>query len=194
MAKSTIKRKRDYKAEYRRRIERGIAKGLTRSQARGHPKATEKPVRKPKPIPDDKLQISLRDLRKGHGLAHAAKQIRVSPERLRNQAVEQGFIAKERGRWVINPNLSRQMPVISNGQMFTLTFSSPALISRVGQFNAAVGHFLSSNDIAFLEPFFNETVIDSNGNEHLLETDPNALYRLAASGMEAFENVYRYTV
>jgi hypothetical protein len=192
MGNAKPKGKRDYKAEYRRRIARGKAKGLSLSQARGHPKATENPVRKPKPIPDEHLQISLRDLRKGYGLAHAAKQIRVSPERLRNQALAQGFIAKECGRWVINANLSRQMPVFSRGQELTLTISNPSTISRIGEYNAAVGHFLSTNDIAYIEPFLNESVTDSQGDENPLETDPNALYRLAASGIEPFEQVYRF--
>lgn len=84
---SKTKRQRDYRAEYQRRIERGQARGLSRSQSRGHPKANERPIRAPRPIPDKQFQISLKALRSGSTLREIAKQIRVSPERFRNDVV-----------------------------------------------------------------------------------------------------------
>lgn len=192
MKKAIPKRKRDYQAEYQRRIARGKAKGLSLSQARGHPKAGEKPVRKPNPIPDTKIQISLRDLRKGHGLAHAAKQIRVSSERLRNQVVAEGFIEKARGRWVIRSDISRQMPIFHDGEELGIEVSNLDDISMIGKYNAAVGHFLNTNDYVYIEPFIDVFVIDAKGRSFDLETDANALYRLAATGIEPFEQVYRF--
>lgn len=194
MNQSKTKSKRDYRAEYQRRIERGQAKGLTRSQARGHPKASEKPIRKPKPIPDDRIQISLKALRSGSSLLEAAKQIRVSPERLRNQAKALGAIRKQGGRWRVNKSLPRQMLIYTKGEEQSIVIGKHYYASKLGRYMSAVGKFLQSNEIAHLKPFVSKLVKDINDNTFVLETDPNALYRIAASGSETFEQIYRIVV
>lgn len=187
-------RKRDYRAEYQRRIERGLAKGLSLSQARGHPKAGEKPVRKPIPIPDKQFQISLKELRSGSSLAEAAKQIRVSPERFRNQAKALGAIRKHRGRWTVKKSLPREMLVYTEGQEQKITVSQYREASKLGRYMAAVGRFLNTNDIDHLKGFVGRWVKDREKKRYPLETDPNALYRLAITGSESFEQVYRVVV
>jgi len=194
MVKPISKRKRDYRAEYQRRVERGLAKGLSRSQARGHPKASEKLVRQPRPIDDDKLQISLKALRSGQSLAEAAKQIRVSPERLRNQAKALGAIHKRNRRWKVKKVLPRQMLIYSNGEALTIIIGRYHYASKLGRYMAAVGRFLSSNDISHLRPFIGKSVKDSEGGSYIFETDPNALYRIAASGADSFEQIYRIVI
>jgi hypothetical protein len=42
-----------------------------------------------------------------------------------------------------------------------------------------------------LLPFEGRSVTDAKGEAHPLETDPNALYRLAAAGSELFHEIYR---
>ena len=185
------KRTRDYRAEYQRRIERGIKKGLSRSQARGHPKAKEKNVRKPKPISDDSLQISLRALRSGKTLAQAAREIRVSPERLRNQAKALGAIKRKGNKWIVRTNLSRQMLVYSNGEEYSIIVSHMRHASKIGRYMSAVSKFLSEPDITYLKPFIDKTVTDKNGKTYVFETRPNALYRITASGGDTFEQIYR---
>lgn len=187
-------RKRDYRAEYQRRIERGAAKGLTRSQARGHPKAKEKNIRNPRPISEDAFQISLKALRSGKTLAEAAKEIRVSPERLRNQAKARGIIRRQGRKWLVRKNLQRQMLVYSNNQALSIIVGTFSQASKAGRYMAAVKRFLRSNDAAHLEPFIGKTVKDKGGKIYAFETNPNALYRLAASGAESFEQVYRIII
>ena len=194
MAKSKTKPKRDYRAEYQRRIERGQAKGLSLSQARGHPKVSEKHIRQPRPIGDDAFQISLRALRSGKTLAEAAKQIRVSAERLRNQAKDRGAIRKQGRRWRVKKTLPRQMLIYSDSQEQRITVGRFHDASKAGRYMAAVGRFLSTNDIEQIQPFVGKTVTDRDGKEFVLETDPNALYRLAASGSDTFEQIYRIVV
>lgn len=71
---------------------------------------------------------------------------------------------------------------------------TPAEADIIGRYMAAVGRFLESNDPAYLAPFAGEVITDTAGRHHPLETDPNALYRLEASGGETFEDVYRIVV
>jgi hypothetical protein len=188
------KKKRDYKAEYKRRIERGLVKGLTPSQARGHPKANEKYVKKPRPINDDAFQISLKALRSGKTLAEAAKEIRVSPERLRNQAKERGVIKKKGRKWVVKNNLPRQMLIYTNGQALSIIIGKFHYASKLGRYMAAVKRFLRSNAIEHLRPFIRKSVKDNSNNTYVFETNPNVLYRIAASGSETFEQIYRIII
>lgn len=191
---STSKTKRDYRTEYQRRIERGIAKGLSRSQARGHPKAKEKNVRKPRPISDNAFQISLKALREGKTLTEAAASIRVSPERLRNQAKRLGIIKRQRGKWVVRKNLPRRMLIYSNGKAFAIVVGTHPNASKAGRYMAAVGKFLRSNDPTHLNRFIGKFVTDIKGDKHIFETNQNTLYLLSNSGAESFEQVYRIII
>ena len=194
MKPSTPKPKRDYRAEYQRRIERGLTKGLSRSQARGHPKAKEKNIRKPRPIADDAFQISLKALRSGKTLAEAAATIRVSPERLRNQAKERGVIRRQGRRWVVKATLPRRMLIYSEGEASAIIVGTFHNASKVGRYMAAVRKFLRRNNPAYLKPFIGKSVTDKNGKSYIFETNPNAIYRLSASGGESFEQVYRIII
>lgn len=187
-------KKRDYKAEYKRRMERGKAKGLTPSQARGHPRAGEKYIRKPKPINDDAFQISLKALRSGKSLADAAREIRVSPQRLRNQANELGAIKKNGGRWIVKDELPRQMLIYSDGEAHTITISEFHYASDIGRYMAGIKRFLRTNDIDHLKPFIGQLVKDIQNKTFVFETDPNAIYRIATTGNETFEQVYRIII
>src|SRR5215211_7693724 len=120
-------RKRDYKAEYRRRIERGRVRGLTRSQARGHARAGERSVSGPRPHRNDpRLLKGIRLLdRPGYTFDRAAREARVSTERLRSYAHETGYAQKERGRWRV-PERHRGtvlFPIFSEGQLKKIKLS-----------------------------------------------------------------------
>ncbi len=194
MGSKRSKHKRDYKAEYRRRIERGLARGLTLSQSRGHPRAGEKYIRKPHPIKDDALQISLKALRSGKTLTEAAEEIRVSPERLRNQARERGAIRKKGRKWILKNNLPRQMLIYADGQAHSVTVGTFRDASKLGRYMAAVRRFLRSNDPEHLKPFIGHSIKDNRNKAYAFETNLNALYRIAASGSETFEQVYRIVI
>lgn len=190
----TNKQSRNYRAEYQRRIERGIARGFSRSKARGHPKAREKNVRKPRPIDDDAFEISLQALRSGKSLAEAAATIRVSPERLRNQARERGIIKRHGRRWVVKNNLPRRMLIYSKGEAFPIIIGTSRHASRAGRYMSAVKRFLRSNNPAHLKPFIGKSVTDMGGTAHGFETNPNAIYKLAHGNSESFEQVYRIII
>ncbi len=86
------------------------------------------------------------------------------------------------------------MTVITGGEAIDLTLRDFEQASLNGKHLAAVGGYLTSNDIDLLRPFEGQSVIDVSGVSHPLETDPNALYRFAHAGGEAFHEIYRLNV
>jgi hypothetical protein len=190
------RRKRDFKAEYARRIARGTARGLTRSQSRGHARPSELPVH-PRlttaaPRFDRRLEEGLQAVKAGGTLAASAKAAHVAPERLRRYLAHSG-IAERRGRgWHFATDTRRRvMPLFSQGTEISVTVD-PAAAVLIGRYLQAVRQFLDSNDPAYLSAFVGLEIVDVTGRAHPFETDPNALYRLTASGGgESFEAVYR---
>jgi len=83
------------------------------------------------------------------------------------------------------------MTVVSDGEARELTLRDFEQASMNGRHLAAVGAFLRTNDIDLLRPFEGQSVIEAGGQAHPLETDPNALYRLAHAGSEVFHEIYR---
>ena len=135
--------------------------------------------------------MGLKEMRKGKSLKAAARSVHVSPERLRNYVQETGVVKKERRRWVVTEDhRPRQVQTFSGGQAHTIVVPGYESAALVGRYMAAVKEFLRTNDRANLIPFIGERVTDVNGKIYPFETRPNALYRLHASGIEPFEEVY----
>lgn len=182
---------RDWKAEYQRRIARAAAAGLSRSQARGHARSGEAPIR-PRPERNrEGLEAALRALRQTGNQGEAARSVGVSPERLR-RFLRENALAQRRGKsWLFSDNRLRRMTVISDGDARELTLRGFDEAALNGQHLSAVGKFLRSNDVDLLRPFDGRAITDASGKRHPLETDPNALHRLASAGSEVFHEVYR---
>ena len=186
-------RKRDYSKEYSNRIARGIRLSLTRSQARGHPGPGQALASQPlEPARFSRqLEVGFKAIREGKPLAAAAKEIHVSPERLRRYLREQGIAERRGRRWLaLNDKRRRRMLMYSNGEARLVTVDRPAA-SDIGTYMSAANRFLHTNLPTFLQPFEDRGVTDIRGIYHPFETDPNTLYRLAHSGDETFEQVYR---
>ena len=184
--------KRDYKAEYQRRLKRAAAQGLSRSQARGHARAGEKPIRGSKTVSsDERLEAALKLLRNVNKQGVAARTAGVSPERFRRFLRENSLAEREGRSWRITDRRPYRMTVISEREVKNLTFDDFEQRSVNGRYLAAVQQFLRSNDIGLLRPFEGGAVIDAKGRPHPLETDANALHRLASAGSELFHEVYR---
>ena len=186
-------RKRDYKAEYARRIARGKARGLSRSQSRGHPKVTERYATGKSAVPptDPQLEQALRDLRKGVSLKQAAKEANVSEERFRRFVKGNELASFVGRRWTLSDNRTRRVPMIKDSQQTAIFVPDFATASEVGKHHNAVGRFLRTNDPSHLMGFEGRTVTDVRGRSHQFETDPNALYRLAAKDEPAFHEIYQ---
>jgi hypothetical protein len=191
------KAKRDYRVEYDRRTASGAAKGISRSQARGHPKASEAAVsvrRLPKPIEDDRLQLALKVLRQEKSLTTAAREAKISPERLRRYAAEKSIIERQGRRWVVRHELPRRMLLFSDARAVQVVVGDFASASKVGRFMSAVSAFLRTNNPAGLREFEGMSVGDISGKIHVFETRPNTLYRLASAHDQSFEHIYRIVI
>jgi hypothetical protein len=184
------KRTRDYKAEYRRRIERGIKLGLNRSQARGH-SSKARARREPLPPTNSALWTAYRDFQASKILSKAARLNKVAPERLRKLIKSQGLAKRERGRWIDADQLPRRVLIYSNRKEREVLVSGYKQAALAGAHWHAAHEFARTNRIELLDPFVGRVVIDSKGRRHPLETDPNAIHRLAAAGGPAFHEVYR---
>jgi hypothetical protein len=189
--------KRNYRAEYARRIARAFAKGLSKSQARGHPKPAEAVVgakRAAKPVEDDRLQHALKVLRQEKSLTAAAREAKISPERLRHYATEKNIIERRGRRWRVRHKLPRRMLLFSDGRALQVVVGDFDAASRIGRFMSAVGEFLRTNRPNGLHEFEGSSVTDLSGKSHLFETRPNALYRIASAYDQSFEHIYRIII
>lgn len=192
-----MKSKRNYALEYARRIARAVTRGLSKSQARGHPKPTEAVTgskRTAKPLEDDRLQLALRVLRQEKSLTVAAREAKVSPERLRRYATEKNIIERRGRRWVVRQQLPRRMLLFSKAEKVQVVVGDFASASKVGRFMSAVSAFLRTNNPAGLRQFAGVSVADISGKIHPFETRPNALYRLASAHDQSFEHIYRIVI
>jgi hypothetical protein len=194
---NVMKVKRNYVAEYARRIARAVAKGLSRSQARGHPKVAEAVIgarRAAKPVEDDRLQLALKVLRQEKSLIAAAREAKISPERLRRYATEKSIIERRGRRWIVRHELPRRMLLFSDGRAVQVVVGDFASASKVGRFMSAVSAFLRTNNPAGLREFEGVSVADISGKTYPFETRPNALYRIASAHDQSFEHIYRIVI
>jgi hypothetical protein len=178
-------------------IARGSVQGFSRSQARGHPKAAEAVIGAKgaaKPLEDDRLQLALKVLRQEKSLTAAAREAKVSPERLRRYATDKSIIERRGRRWIVRRELPRRMLLFSDGKTLQVVVGDFASASKVGRFMSAVSDFLRTNNPAGLRPFEGASVADISGKIHPFETRPNALYRLASAHDQSFEHIYRIVI
>lgn len=186
-------RKRDYKAEYQRRIANAEKRGQSRSQARGHAKAGETPARAKGKIGGEKFEAALKLYRQTGNQAAAAKTQGIAPERFRRFLRENVQVSGRGKSLKITDTRPRLMTVISDGQVSSIHLNGADEASLNGKYLHAVRTLLEKNNPGIIAPFAGRSVIDADGNSHLLETDVNELYRLAASGDALFHDVYRLT-
>jgi hypothetical protein len=120
-------------------------------------------------------------LRQEKSLNAAAKAAKISPERLRHFATEQGIIERQGRRWAVWHELPRRMLLFSDGRALQAVVGDFASASKVGRFVSAVSYFLRTNNPAGLPEFEGVRVADILAKTHVFETRPNALYRLHRS-------------
>ena len=185
------KRIRDYKAEYRRRIARGVEHGQTRADARGHGSKPKRASAKSELPVGTPLWDAYREFKASKNLSAAARSKGIAPERLRRLIKVHGLADRKGRKWVDTDRLPRRVLIYSNRRERLLFVGGYADAALAGAYWHAAKSFVRTNDIELLAPFVGQGVKDTQGRLHPLETDPNAIHRLAAAGGPAFHEIYR---
>jgi hypothetical protein len=194
MARSRRPATPEGKAKYQRRKARGLARGLSLSQARGHAGGVKKPAAQAAQIIPTNIRRAQREMRYGKSLSAAAKSVGVAPERLRHALKSEGLAEKRGRRWLVTSNrdLIIRLPVytVRDGAI-SVEVDEPTA-SMIGAYMNQLQSFLKTRDLRELTLFEEVTFRDITGKEHMFETDPATLVRLAAqTPKNHFEKVYR---
>ncbi len=123
----------------------------------------------------------------------AARSTGVSEARLR-RLVRNYKLAKwdpKRRRWRITDRATREVGIATNGQARTIVVRGFVRAQLAKGYSAAVKRFLETNDAAVLTPYEGKSITDIHKQDHLLETRPNVLLRLANTGSDADMKIYR---
>ena len=186
-------RQRNHAEEYARRLAKGFAQGLSRSQARGHARPGEEPLRPAKAKDAERVEAAYKDMRRTGSLTKAAKAHGISPERLRREVKGKGLAERSGRTWQFTDNRPREMMVLTGGEAVRVKVAGHDQASLNGRHLNAAKQFVRSNNTDLLAPFAGQSVTDTAGNSYPLETDPNALHRIAAIS-EQFHDVYRLVI
>lgn len=141
-----------------------------------------------------KLQIALKSLRADKSLSVAARDANLPRTTLRRFLEQSGLAEKQGRKWIVRDETPRRLLIYSAGQAIVITVPNLKAAKIVGVYMGHVGEFLKSNDPAFLGAFHGGGIEDIEGTRHTFETDPDTLYRLASTGSESFEQVYRIVI
>lgn len=132
-------------------------------------------------------------MNRGRSLSAAARSLHLSPKNLK-KAIKQRRLAKRLGRrWVTEDNRPRRVPVMTGGRFRVLTVRGYKQARLVGEHHHAVGEFVRTNAVELLRPFKGRAVQTVRGRKYSLETNPNALHRIAAMDSPPFHEIYEIT-
>jgi hypothetical protein len=146
------------------------------------------------PVDSQKIRIAITEMLHGQkSLSATARSIGMSPERLRRTLKESKLVKKRGRRWVL-VNTRTPIRMYSRGHEIEIIVPNRKNRSEIGHYMNAVRAFLRSNDLDELSDFVGKSVIDAARQSRPFETDANTLYRLASTGSESFEEIYRYII
>src|SRR5262249_19868476 len=122
--------------------------------------------RKQRGIGRKRLERALRGVSGGMTLAEAAREIRVSPDKLKKAALEKKLIRKRGGRWIVAARLPRRMILFSDGRVLIVTTKSKRSASLIGRYMSAVRQFLRTNKPEYLKEFSGAHIKDTAAKIH----------------------------
>jgi hypothetical protein len=165
-----------------------------RTRPRKPAASRKKPLRRRKRLRSSPLiEIAVREMNRGRSLTAAARSLKLRSDDLRKTLKQLRLLKRKGKRWVINDDRPRRVPVSTGGRQRNLTVRGYEQVSFLGEYHHAVGKFLETNDPRVLKRFRGRTVTAANGRQYLLETDPNALHRIAAMDTPPFHEIYEIT-
>jgi hypothetical protein len=193
---------RHRKAKSRKvRLASGTRKKVTKkvarrtSRAKGKAPAARKPLKRiRKSLKSDPiLEAAVLEMNRGRSLTAAARDSQLSRKQIQDYATQRRLGKRKGQRWVTKDNRPRRVPVMTKGRSRVLTVRGYAQARLVGEHHHAVGEFVRTNEIELIRPFKGQTVQTVSGRKYLLETNPNALHRIAAMDTPPFHEIYEIT-
>lgn len=134
-------------------------------------------------------------MNRGSSLTTAARNLGLPRKQLQNYLTRRRLVKRKgkSSRWVTKDNRLRRVPVMTGGRFRVLTVRGYERARLVGEHHNAVGEFIRTNKIAPIRPFEGKSVQAVTGREYPLETDPNALHRIASMDTPPFHEIYEVT-
>ena len=144
---------------------------------------------------DPRAEAAVLEMNRGRSLTAAAKEMQLSREQLKDYLAQRRLLKprKKGRRWIAKDNRLRRVPVMTGGRVVKPTVRGYEQARLVGEHHHAVGQFVATNNLDFIKPFEGRSVTTANGRQYLLETDPNALHRIAAMDTPPFHEIYEIT-
>jgi hypothetical protein len=132
-------------------------------------------------------------MNRGRSLTAAARSIGLPSKNLQAQLSRLGLLKRRGKRWVFKDDRYRQVSIMTGAQSRTVTVRGYYEASIAGAYQQAAKQFLRTNELKFLQPFKGRTVQAASGRRYPLETDPNAVHRIAAMDSPPFHEIYEIT-
>ena len=164
-----------------RRKPKGQAK---KRGARGPVRARKGPTKVAARITDPRIEAAILAMNRGQSLTAAARASYVSRRRLLNLAVQHRLVKRKGRRWLAKDNRLRRVQIMTRGRPRPVVVRGYEPARLVGEHHEAAGEFVRTNNIELLKPFM---------GRYPLETDPNALHRIAAMDSLPFHEIYEIT-
>lgn len=140
-----------------------------------------------------RLETAVRELNRKRSLTATARLLGISTRSLREQLTRKRLLKRKGKRWFIQDDRLRRVTVMTGGRIRVLTVRGYKQARLVGKHHDAAGQFVRTNAAKILKQFRGRTVQAANGRRHVLETDPNALHRIAAMDSPPFHEIYEIT-
>jgi len=153
-----------------------------------HAKRSRRP-----PKADPRLEIAVRELNRGRSLSATARAIGLSAKELRKHLKRKRLLKRKGKHWITQDDRLRRVTVMTAGRLRVLTVRGYKHARLIGEHHHAAGQFVRTNVARFLKRFRGRTVQAANGRRYVLETDPNALHRIAAMDSPPFHEIYEIT-
>ena len=190
----TAKRKASARKQARRTPAKSRVVRRRRLKPRKRAASRPKPARKPQIVKlEPNIEAAIRDINRGRSLIAAARESQIPAKQLQQVLAQQRLIKRKGSRWVAKDSRPRRVPVMTGGRFRVLTVRGYEEARLVGEHHHAAGEFVRSNAIELIKPFEGRTVQTVSGRKYPLETDPNALHRIAAIDTPPFHEIYDIT-
>lgn len=186
--------KRKGKAQHKGyRKGRGAKRSALRRRKVASTRKRHKQVRHRLPSRDPLIEVAVRELNRGHSLTATSRSLHLSPKKLQTYLKRHRLTKRKGKRWITEDGRPRRVPVMTKGRFRVLTVRGYNEARLVGEHHNAAGEFVRTNDINLIKPFRDQTVQTVSGRKYPLETDPNALHRIAAMDTPDFHEIYEIT-